>query len=446
MSAVIDFLRARREQNLAELIEYLKKPSISTLGVGVEEAAAHLAGLMDSAGIDAQILPTEGISLVYGEVKGPPDAPTMLIYGHYDVQPADMAEGWGSEPFEPEVRDGRLYARGAGDNKGQHFAQIKAVQAYHQTNTEMPINLKFLIEGEEEMGSPNLRKFIQANKELLKADIACSSDGSLHPSGRPTLSLGCRGLLYIELLAHGVGKDLHSGTYGGPVPNPFWRLMEAVQCLRDGDGRVRVPGFYDAVLQVGDADKNALEGIPDPETELRAVIGEGAAQIPDLSSFYVKSLTQPNLNICGFQGGYSHDGMKTVLPGSVRAKLDFRLVVEQNPNRLFDDVCSFLVAEGFNDIEVRKLATFDASKTPADDPYVQKVIKAVGGYGIEPVIYPNFGGSVPDSMFTRDLGIPSVWFPLANADSNAHAPDENIDVEIFHRGCEIAATLMGGLV
>ena len=446
MSAVIDFLRARREQNLAELIEYLKKPSISTLGVGVEEAAAHLAGLMDSAGLDAQILPTEGISLVYGEVKGPPDAPTMLIYGHYDVQPADMAEGWGSEPFEPEVRDGRLYARGAGDNKGQHFAQIKAVQAYHQTNTEMPINLKFLIEGEEEMGSPNLRKFIQANKELLKADIACSSDGSLHPSGRPTLSLGCRGLLYIELLAHGVGKDLHSGTYGGPVPNPFWRLMEAVQCLRDGDGRVRVPGFYDAVLQVGDADKNALEGIPDPETELRAVIGEGAAQIPDLSSFYVKSLTQPNLNICGFQGGYSHDGMKTVLPGSVRAKLDFRLVVEQNPNRLFDDVCSFLVAEGFNDIEVRKLATFDASKTPADDPYVQKVIKAVGGYGIEPVIYPNFGGSVPDSMFTRDLGIPSVWFPLANADSNAHAPDENIDVEIFHRGCEIAATLMGGLV
>ena len=446
MSAVIDFLRARREQNLAELIEYLKKPSISTLGVGVEEAAAHLVELMKSAGIEAEILPTEGISLVYGEVKGPPDAPTMLIYGHYDVQPADMAEGWSSEPFEPQVRDGRLYARGAGDNKGQHFAQIKAVQAYHQTNTEMPVNLKFLIEGEEEMGSPNLRKFIQANKELLKADIACSSDGSLHPSGRPTLSLGCRGLLYIELLAHGVGKDLHSGTYGGPVPNPFWRLMEAVQCLRDGDGRVRVPGFYDAVLQVGDADKNALEGIPDPETELRAVIGEGAAQIPDLSSFYVKSLTQPNLNICGFQGGYSHDGMKTVLPGSVRAKLDFRLVVEQNPNRLFDDVCSFLVAEGFNDIEVRKLATFDASKTPADDPYVQKVIKAVGGYGIEPVIYPNFGGSVPDSMFTRDLGIPSVWFPLANADSNAHAPDENIDVEIFHRGCEIAATLMGGLV
>ena len=446
MSAVIDFLRARREQSLAELIEYLRMPSISTLGIGVEEAAAHLTGLMNSAGIEAQILPTEGTPLVYGEVKGPPNAPNVLIYGHYDVQPADVAEGWSSEPFEPQVRDGRLYARGAGDNKGQHFAQIKAVQAYHQTNTEMPINLKFLIEGEEEMGSPNLRKFIQANKELLKADIACSSDGSLHPSGRPTLSLGCRGLLYIELLAHGVGKDLHSGTYGGPVPNPFWRLMEAVQCLRDGDGRVRVPGFYDAVLQVGDADKNALEGIPDPETELRAVIGEGAAQIPDLSSFYVKSLTQPNLNICGFQGGYSHDGMKTILPGSVRAKLDFRLVVEQNPNRLFDDVCSFLVAEGFNDIEVRKLATFDASKTPADDPYVQKVIKAVGGYGIEPVIYPNFGGSVPDSMFTRDLGIPSVWFPLANADSNAHAPDENIDVEIFHRGCEIAATLMGGLV
>lgn len=445
MSAAIDFLRARREQSLTELIEYLKIPSISTLGVGVEEAASHLAELMSGAGIHAQILPTEGIPLVYGEVKGPPDAPTMLIYGHYDVQPADISEGWSSEPFEPQVRDGRLYARGSGDNKGQHFAQIKAVEAYHETNTELPVNLKFLIEGEEEMGSPSLRKFIQANKELLKADIACSSDGSLHPSGRPTLSLGCRGLLYIELISHGVGKDLHSGTYGGPVPNPFWRLMEAVQCLRDDEGWIRVPGFYDSVLPVGDADQDALEGIPDPEAELRAVIGDGACRIPELSAFYAKSLTRPNLNICGFQGGYSNDGMKTILPGSARAKLDFRLVVEQDPERLFEDVCSFLKAEGFGDIEVRKLATFDASKTPADDPYVQNVIKAIGCDGVEPVIYPNFGGSVPDSMFTRDLGIPSVWFPLANADSNSHAPDENIDVEIFHRGCEIAATLMGGL-
>ena len=445
MAAVIDFLRARREQSLAELIEYLKIPSISTLGIGVEEAAEHLVQLMNRAGIEVQILPTDGISLVYGEVKGPPDAPTMLIYGHYDVQPADISEGWSSEPFEPQVRNGRLYARGSGDNKGQHFAQIKAVEAYHQTNTKMPINLKFLIEGEEEMGSPNLRKFIQSNTDLLTADIACSSDGSVHPSGRPTLSMGCRGLLYIELVSHGVGKDLHSGSYGGPAPNPFWRLMEAVQCLRDDEGRVRVPGFYESVLPIGDADQDALDGIPDPGAELRAVIGEGASSIPDLSAFYRKVLTQPNLNICGFQGGYSNDGMKTVLPGSARAKLDFRLVVEQDPDKLFDDVCSFLRAEGFDDIEVRKMATFDPSKTPADNLYVQKVIQAVGGYGVEPIIYPNFGGSVPDSMFTKDLGIPSVWFPLANADSNAHAPDENIDVEIFHRGCEIAATLMEGL-
>ena len=158
MTAVIDFLRERREQSLEELIEYLKIPSISTLGIGVEEAAAHLAGLMDAAGIEAQILPTEGISLVYGEVKGPPDAPTMLIYGHYDVQPADISEGWSSEPFKPQVRDGRLYARGSGDNKGQHFAQIKAVEAYHRTNTKMPITLKFLIEGGGGDGFPQLEE------------------------------------------------------------------------------------------------------------------------------------------------------------------------------------------------------------------------------------------------------------------------------------------------
>lgn len=445
MSAVMDFLRSRREQNLAELIEYLKKPAISTLGIGVEAAAEHLAGLMKDAGVEARILPTGGIPLVYGEMKGPSDAPTMLIYGHYDVQPAEMAEGWSSDPFAPEVRDGRLYARGAGDNRGQHFAQIKAAEAWRRTNTKMPVNLKFMIEGEEEMGSPHLREFIQSNKELLRADVACSSDGSLHPSGRPTLSLGCRGLLYVELVSRGAGKDLHSGTYGGPVPNPFWRLMEAVQCLRDVEGRVRVPRFYDAVRPIGETDREALAGIPDPEAELRAVLGDGADLISDTSAFYAKSLTQPNLNVCGFQGGYSQEGMKTVIPGSARAKLDFRLVVAQNPDALFDDVRSFLKAEGFEDIEVRKMAAFDASKTPADDPYVQKVIEAVSGYGIEPVIYPNFGGSVPDSMFTRDLGLPSVWLPLANADSNAHAPDENIAVEIFHRGCEIAAALMGSL-
>ncbi len=445
MSAVIDFLRARREQNLAELVEYLKKPAISTLGVGVQEAADHLAALMSDAGIKAQILPTEGIPLVYGEMKGHSDAPTMLIYGHYDVQPANIAEGWSSEPFDPQVRDGRLYARGAGDNRGQHFAQIKAAEAYHRTSAEVPINLKFLIEGEEEVGSPNLRKFIQSNKELLKADIACSSDGSLHPSGRPTLSLGCRGLLYVELVARGAGKDLHSGMYGGPVLNPFWRLIDAVRCLRDGEGRVRVPGFYDAVLPISDADRDALAGIPDPEAELRAVLGDGVERIPDISAFYAKSLTQPNLNVCGFQGGYSGNGMKTVIPGTARAKLDFRLVVDQSPDEIFHQLRSFLKAEGFDDIEARKMATFDASKTPADDPYVQKVIEAVSCYGVEPVIYPNFGGSVPDKMFTRELRVPSVWLPLANADSNAHAPDENIDVELFHRGCEVAVALMRGI-
>lgn len=445
MRAVMDFLRARRERSLAELMEYLRKPAISTLGVGVEEAAAHLAGLMEEAGIEARILPTGGIPLVYGEAKGPPGAPTMLIYGHYDVQPAETAEGWSSEPFAPEVRGGRLYARGVADNRGQHFAQIKAAQAYHQTGTALPVSLKFLIEGEEEMGSPHLRDFIRANKELLRADVACSSDGSLHPSGRPTLSLGCRGLLYVELTARGTGRDLHSGTYGGPVASPFWRLMDAVRCLRDGAGRVRVPGFYDAAMPLGDADRKSLEEIPDPERALRALLGEGVGRIPDVASFYVKSLTEPNLNICGFQGGYSGDGMKTVIPGAASAKLDFRLVAGQDPDRLFEDVRAFLDAEGFGDVEARKVARFDASKTPADDPYVQRVIQAVAGCGAAPVVYPNFGGSVPDSMFTKDLGVPSVWLPLANADSNAHAPDENIDVEIFHRGCEVAAALMGGL-
>ena len=445
MSAVIAHLRSRREAHLEQLAAYLRLPSISTLNLGLKEAADHLAGLMREAGVEARILPTQGHPVVYGEARGPAGAPVLLVYGHYDVQPAEMAEGWASPPFEPQVREGRLYARGAGDNKGQHFAQLKAVEAFKATGTPLPVTVKFLIEGEEEMGSTHLREFVVANRDLLKADIACSSDGSLHPSRRPTLALGCRGLLYVELIAQGAGKDLHSGSYGGAVESPFWRLMRAVQALRGPDGRVRVPGFYGAVRPLGRADREALAGIPDPASELRAALGEGAERIGEAATFYARTQTEPNLNICGFQGGYSGEGMKTVIPGAVRAKVDFRLVVDQDPHKLFEDVRAFLAREGFGDIEVRKLATFEPSKTPADHPLIQKVIRAIGWEGQKPVVYPNFGGSVPDTVFTKDLGVPSVWLPLANADSNSHAPDENLRLDVFHMGCELAARVMEGL-
>ncbi|MBI1724042.1 MAG: M20/M25/M40 family metallo-hydrolase, partial [Candidatus Tectomicrobia bacterium] len=384
MSAVIEHLRSRREAHLRQLTEYLRMPSISTLNVGVREAAGHLAGLMREAGAEARILPTGGHPVVYGEARGPAGAPVLLVYGHYDVQPAEAGEGWSSPPFEPQVREGRLYARGAGDNKGQHFAQLKALEAFKATGTPLPVTVKFLIEGEEEMGSTHLREFVLQHRALLGADIACSSDGSLHPSRRPTLALGCRGLLYLELIARGAGKDLHSGSYGGAVESPFWRLMQAVQALRGPDGRVRVPGFYDAVRPLGRADQEALAGIPDPASELRAALGEGAERAGDMGAFYTKTLTGPNLNICGFQGGYSGEGMKTVIPGAVRAKVDFRLVVDQDPHKLHEDVCAFLKKEGFGDIEVRKLATFEPSKTPADHPLIQKIIRSIEWEGQKP--------------------------------------------------------------
>ncbi len=446
MSAVIDHLRARREENIRQLIDFLKIPCISTTNHRVREGAEFLAGVMDRAGIETKIMETKGLPLVYGEAKGPEGAPTLLIYGHYDVQPADAAEGWTSDPFAPEIRSGRIYARGSGDNKGQHFAQIKAVEAYHATDTPLPINLKFLIEGEEEMGSPNLGEFVRKNKALLKADIACSSDGSMHPSARPTIALGCRGLLYIELTCRGAGKDLHSGGYGGAVESPFWRLTEAVGALRTKKGRVRLPGFYEAVRPLGEADKKSLADIPDPASELTAALGEGGMrQIAEPEKFYEKTLTQPNLNICGFQGGYSQDGVKTVLPGIAKVKMDFRLVVDQDPDRIFGDVCAFLENKGFDDIEVEKMAAFFPSKTPADHPLIEKILAAVEGAEGEPIVFPNFGGSVPDILFTRDLKIPSLWFPFANADSNPHAPDENIRVDLLHRGSELAAAVIEGL-
>ena len=445
MSAVIDYLRSHREESLGQFIDYLKIPSISTLGTGVHEAAEHLVGLMEGAGVKAQILPTKGFPVVYGEAEGPSGAPTLLIYGHYDVQPADAAEGWTSEPFEPEVRDGRVFARGAGDNKAQHFAHIKTMEAYGKTGTPLPVNVKLLVEGEEEMGSTNLQAFIQENKDLLQADVACSSDGSLHPSDRPTFVLGCRGILYVELHCRGTGKDLHSGLYGGAVQSPFWRLLEAIQAIRGPDGRVRIPGYYEAVQPLGAEDEKFLAEIPSPEAELRAALGEGADRIPDISNFYRNVLPVPNLNICGFMGGYSGQGMKTVTPGGAAVKMDFRLVVNQDPNQIFEDLCRFLEAEGFSDIEARKLAIFPPSKTGAENPFLQKIISAVAAKGDPPVIYPNSGGSVPDYYFTKDLGIPSMWLPMANADTNSHAPDENMRIDLLHRGSEVAVAVLEGV-
>ncbi len=445
MSAVIDYLRSHREESLGQFIEYLKIPSISTLGTGVREGAEHLVGLMERAGVKARILPTKGFPVVYGEAEGPSGAPTLLIYGHYDVQPADAAEGWTSEPFEPEIRDGRVFARGAGDNKAQHFAHIKAMEAFGKTGTPLPVNVKLLVEGEEEMGSANLQAFIQENKDLLRADVAFSSDGWLHPSDRPTFVLGCRGLLYVELHCRGTGKDLHSGLYGGAVQSPFWRLLEAVQTIRGPDGRVRIPGFYEAVRPLGEEDEKVLAEIPSPESGLRAALGEGANRIPDIGNFFRRVFTEPNLNICGFMGGYSGQGMKTVTPADAAVKMDFRLVVDQDPNQIFEDLCRFLEAEGFRDIEARKMAIFPPSKTALENPFVQKIIAAVAAKGEAPVIYPNTAGSLPDGYFTKDLGIPSVWFPMANFDSNAHAPDENIRVDLLHRGSELSVAVIEGM-
>jgi acetylornithine deacetylase/succinyl-diaminopimelate desuccinylase-like protein len=446
MATVVEHLRAHQEDHLREFIEYLKIPCISTIDHRIRDGAEFLAEVMVRAGIKTQVMDTDGKPLVYGEAKGPEGAPTLLVYGHFDVQPADPAEGWTSPPFNPQVRSGRVYARGSGDNKGQHFAQVKAIDAYRATGTPLPITVKFLIEGEEEMGSPTLGAFVRAHKDLLQADIACSSDGSMHPSARPTIALGCRGMLYVELISRGTGKDLHSGGYGGAIQSPFWRLMEAVQSLRDKRGRVRVPGFYEAVRSLGAADKKRLDAVPDPASELSAALGElGMKMIEDPDAFYEKTLTRPNLNICGFQGGYSQDGVKTVLPGIAKAKMDFRLVVDQNPDQIFDDLCAFLKKEGFVDIEVEKMAAFFPSKTPADHSLIENILQAIEGQGSPPIVFPNFGGSVPDILFTRDLGIPSLWFPFANADSNPHAPDENIRIDLFHRGSEMAATVIEGL-
>jgi acetylornithine deacetylase/succinyl-diaminopimelate desuccinylase-like protein len=420
------------------------QPSVSTRNEGVRECALLLREVMEAAGIRTRLLETGGQPAVYGEVEGPPGAPTVLFYGHYDVQPPEPLELWRTPPFEPTVRDGRIYGRGVADNKGQHLCHVWAVRAWREAAGELPVTVKFLIEGEEETGSPHLADLVREQRRLLRADLVYTSDGGMHPSGRPAVYFGVRGLLYVEVEIRGAGADAHSGNKGNVLPQPAWELVDLLHSLRGPDRRAAFPGFYDAVRPTTPEQEDMLRGMPFDREAFLAEHGLDESPVGDGADYYRRLTFEPTFNISGLVSGYTGEGSKTIIPSRAVAKIDFRLVADQDPDAVFESFARAVAGRNPR-AEVRRLAATPPSMTDPSLPVSQTIVRAVrDGWGTEPVISA-LGGTLPDYVFTRILGVPSVIVPYANHDEQNHAPNENLRLDRFFAGIRTTLHVLDAL-
>ncbi len=441
MDDIIKFIDSNRDRYITELFNLIRQPSVSPENMGMEDCAQLLLEMLRGIGADAEVFQTALYPIILGSIRVPGAVKTLLIYGHYDVQPAGSLSLWDSSPFEPIVREGRIYGRGTADNKGQLFAHLKAVEAILRVRGKMASNVIFLLDGEEEIGSPSLESFIETHRELLKADACLVSDGPKHESGRPTIVCGAKGIVELELRVKGANRDFHS-MRAAMIPSPVWRLVHALASLKSPDGRVMIPGFYDAIRKPTATELEAVDKIPVEAAEIRR--DHGIGEILDGDGAYYRNMCfSPTCNITGIESGYTGMGSSTVLPHKAFAKMDFRLVPDQKPEEVLEQLERHLRDQGYGDMEIIRHGGLTPSRTPVDHEYVQLVAEAVRrSTGMDPVIYPSMGGSGPDYLFTRNLGLPSVWLPLAAHDSNNHAANENIAVEDLFAGIKVGATII----
>lgn len=437
------------EAFLDDLKRLVEQPSISVTGEGVGECTRLVEDLCYEYGFeDVDAFATDGQPAVVAYAESDvPDAPTILIYGHYDVQPVSP-EKWTTPPFDATVRNGpdgrpRLYARGAGDNKGQWFSHLCAVRTLRET-TGLPVNVTLLLEGEEESGSPNLDSVVHDHADILNADFAYVADGPIDPSGRPHVLMGARGMLYIQIDANGPNRDLHSGNYGGPIPNPAWELVRVLSSMKDAEGRVTIDGFYDDICPITDLDREVLDAMPFDAAAIRNDLNiEGFAAGPG-DTYLEQLLYYPTLNIAGFTSGYGGEGTKTIIPSTASVKIDMRLVADQDPNDIYEKFVTHVEnhALGMVDLDVTHLGAMRPQRTPLDHPTRKPVLRAVEkGWNADPILKPTLGGSLPTAVFADVLDLPVLTVPYANADENNHSPDENLALDCFDAGIRTTVAL-----
>ena len=409
LAEVFAHVAAHEAESLERLVAYLRHPSISAQNIGITEVAALLVEMLTGMGLAAEAVPTANHPMILARWDGAPGRPTVLLYGHYDVQPPDPLEAWISPPFEPTIRDGRLFARGAGDNKGQHFAQLLAIEAHLKVHGRLPCNVVVLLEGEEEIGSPHIAEFVRIHGDRLRTDLVITADGPIHPSGTPTVTFGVRGMASFELRARGASRDVHSGNFGGAVPNPLWSLVHLLATMKTSDGRITIDGLHDAIIPPSPLERAAAAALPLDLEGMKAELGLTRLDAPADRPYYDRLMFHPTLTINGLHGGYAGPGTKTVLPHTAFAKCDIRLVAAQTPADVLAKVAAH-VAKHAPDVEFVPLDGMEPSKTPMDSPFAEPIRRAiVSAQQVEPLLYPTMGGSLPDYVFTRILGVPASW-------------------------------------
>jgi acetylornithine deacetylase/succinyl-diaminopimelate desuccinylase-like protein len=442
MPSVQEYLNANHERILAELIEFARIPSVSTQPEhrgDIGAAAGWVAAQLTAAGIsNVQIIPTSGHPVVYADWLNAPDAPTILIYGHYDVQPPDPLDKWFSPPFEPQVRDGRLYARGISDDKGPMLIPIKVAQAFLETAGALPVNVKFLIEGEEEIGSPSLENFVTENASLLAADFALSADGAMWRIDVPSVTVASRGLVGLEFTITGARKDLHSGRFGGAVANPLHAMAQLVASLHTPDGRVTVQGFYDNVQELDAEGRLALTQLPFDEHDfLKQIEAHELFGEPGYSTFE-RQWTRPTLEVNGLWGGYQGHGSKTVIPSEAHAKITCRLVANQNPQDIQDRLVQHLTQHLPHGVQLdihRDTHMALPYEIPGDHIGLKIAAEVLSEIYGQPPVRVRMGGTLPVSeLFKRLLGVDTVFFSFSTADEDFHAPNEFFRLQRLYDG------------
>ena len=441
---VLDHLKAHHDRILAELIEFASIPSVSTdpaHAADIAAAARWVAAKLAAAGpFTVRTIPTAGNPVVYGEWLGAPGKPTVLVYGHYDVQPEDPVDKWHSPPFTPTVRDGRLYARGVSDDKGPMLIPIKVAQAFFAVAGALPVNVKCVFEGEEEIGSHSLDAFIRDHQDLLAADVVLSADGAMWRISEPSLTVASRGLAGLEVTLTAASKDLHSGRHGGGVANPLHAMAQLIASLHAADGRVAVAGFYDRVVELTADERAAIAALPFDEAAYLTQVGAPSAFGEPGYSTLERQWTRPTLEVNGMWGGYQGPGGKTVIPSEAHAKITCRLVPDQVPEEIVALVARHLerhVPPG------TRLSVVDPEHgaRPAHIGANHFALQAAGEslravYGVKPLVV-RMGGTVPISeLFQRHMGLDTVFFSFSTADEDYHAPNEFFRVHRLHEGLE----------
>ena len=451
-SKVIELIEKDENRYLEELKEFVRIPSISADPEKVDkmiDCANWVKGQLDNMGMEnTEIIETEGHPSVYGEWCKAEGKPTILIYGHYDVQPVDPVDLWDSPPFEPTVRNGGLYGRGTVDDKGQILLHMKAVEAHLQAEGELPINIKFLVEGEEEVGSVNLVPLIKDNLEKLKADLILISDSSMFAKGMPSICYGLRGISYFELRVKGTNGDLHSGSFGGAVINPANALARIIAKLKDEKGRILIPGIYDDVLPLTDEERKVFANLPHDDEKYRKMLGAPELFGEEGYSTLERVWARPCLDVNGIISGYTGNGAKTVIPAKASAKISLRLVPNQTPDRVEELFRKYIeeIAPPSVEVEIETLHGGMPYISPIDNPIFDSVREALKkGFKADTVAIRE-GGSIPIvTDFTELLKSPVILIGFGLPDENAHAPNEWIDLENYQKGILSMAYLYEGL-